>query len=101
MRTVRFACIVFLFGGWGVPSAAVDAEDFGGLPPGPGREEVYAACATCHSIKLVVQQRLDRGFWDESLDYMVKEQAMPELDPDERAVILDYLSTYLSATTPR
>ncbi len=101
MRTVQVACIVLLLGGWGETSPAAGGEDFGGLPPGPGREEVYAACAACHSIKLVVQQRLNRDFWDETLDYMVKEQAMPELEADERAVILDYLSTYLSATTPR
>lgn len=76
-------------------------EDFGGLPPGPGREEVYYSCSACHSIRLVAQQRLDRDFWDETLDYMVEEQAMPELEPDQREVILTYLSTFLSATTPR
>ena len=101
MRTAWVACVVLLLGGWGPPSPAAGAEGFGGLPPGPGREEVYYTCAACHSIKLVVQQRLDRDFWDETLDYMVKEQAMPKLEADERTVILDYLSTYLSATTPR
>ena len=101
MRTVRFACVVLVLGGWGSPSPAAAEEDYGGLAPGPGRELVYFACSACHSIKLVVQQRLDRDFWDETLDWMVKEQAMPELELDERAVILDYLSTYLSATTPR
>jgi len=48
----------------------------------------------------VVQQRLSRDVWDETLDWMVEEQTMPELDPEERAVILDYLSTFLSATSP-
>ncbi|MFQ5955317.1 MAG: hypothetical protein ACE5JZ_09670 [Kiloniellales bacterium] len=79
----------------------VDIEDFQGLPPGPGREEVFYTCTACHSIMLVKQQRLRRDVWDETLDWMVEEQDMPELDPDQRKIILDYLSTYLSATTPR
>ncbi len=66
-------------------------ENFRGLPPGRGREAVFYTCSACHSILLVVQQRLSRDVWDETLDYMVKEQAMPEMEPDERAVILDYL----------
>jgi cytochrome c len=27
----------------------LDEEDWGGLPPGPGREEVYYGCQACHS----------------------------------------------------
>ncbi len=79
----------------------VGAEDFAGLPPGPGREDVYYTCSACHSIRLVTQQRLARDIWDETLDWMVEEQDMPEIEAQERATILDYLATYLSATTPR
>ena len=50
---------------------------------------------------LVSQQRLARDIWEETLDWMVEEQGMDELDHDERAEILDYLSTYLSEDTPR
>jgi cytochrome c len=78
-----------------------DDEDFGGLPPGPGREEVYYVCDACHSVMLVAQQRLSRKIWDETLVWMVEEQDMPELEPDERDAILTYLSTQLSAETPR
>ncbi|MEE9301426.1 MAG: hypothetical protein V3V17_09935 [Alphaproteobacteria bacterium] len=48
-----------------------------------------------------MQQRLSRDVWDETLDWMVEEQDMPELDPEARELILDYLGTYLSDKTPR
>ena len=50
---------------------------------------------------LVAQQRLARDIWDETLEWMVEEQDMDELTDDEHQEILDYLSRYLSADTPR
>ena len=82
-------------------STALAGEDYGGLPPGKGRQTTYDACNACHSTMLVAQQRLARDIWEETLDWMVEEQGMDELDHDERAEILDYLSTYLSGGTPR
>ena len=78
-------------------------EDFGGLPPPPadGRAAVFDACIACHSTMLVAQQRLARDIWDETLEWMVEEQGMDELTDDEHQEILDYLSRYLSADTPR
>lgn len=78
-----------------------DGEDYGGLPPGVGRETVFDACNACHSTMLVAQQRLKRDIWDETLDYMVEEHGMDALEPEEREEILDYLSIHLSADTPR
>ncbi|MEE8274826.1 MAG: hypothetical protein V3R88_09155 [Alphaproteobacteria bacterium] len=62
---------------------------------------MYDTCRACHSLKQFNQQRLARDIWDETLDWMVEEQDMPEIEAQERATILDYLATYLSATTPR
>ncbi len=112
MWTALWLLLVLLLGAWAVlaPAAgqgrpaggtSADNEDWGGLPPGPGREEVYETCDACHSVKLVSQQRLSRDVWDETLDWMVEEQDMPELDPEARELILDYLGTYLSDKTPR
>ncbi len=66
------------------------------LPLGEGREEVFYLCSACHSIKTVVQQKLSREVWDETLDYMVSEQGMPELDEEDRLKILNYLGTHVS-----
>jgi cytochrome c len=69
-------------------------EDWQGLPPGAGREEVFYLCQACHSLALVKQQGLSRDSWEETLDWMVEEQAMPEPEPEERALLLDYLALY-------
>ncbi len=82
-------------------AAASGPEDYDGLPAGPGQEEVYFLCIPCHSLAIVTQQRLSRRVWDEVLDWMVEEQAMPELEPADRALILDYLATHYTPDTPR
>lgn len=66
------------------------------LPKGEGREEVFYLCSACHSIRTVVQQRLSRNRWDQILDYMVAEQGMPELEDEERKLILEYLAANVS-----
>jgi cytochrome c len=67
-------------------------ENWEGLPPGPGREEVFYTCNVCHSLKLVTQQGMSRGRWDDLLDWMIEEQGMNEFDSaDARTLVLDYL----------
>ena len=74
-----------------------EERDWGGLPPGPGREEVHYTCTACHSIRMVTQQGLSRDRWDGTLDWMVEEQGMAEIeDAATRDLILDYLSTHLA-----
>ena len=97
--------VMAVLAGWGalfpvVPAAEPaasgtgEAEEFGGLPAGPGREEVFYTCQACHSLAIVKQQGLDRDSWDETLVWMVEEQALDPLDPEERKLILDYLTTH-------
>jgi cytochrome c len=69
-----------------------DEEDWDGLPPGEGRELVFYTCQACHSLAIVKQQGLSREFWDDTLTWMVEEQAMPELDEEDRTLVLDYLA---------
>ena len=80
------------------PAAETDGEDdeddYQGLPPGQGRDEVLGFCGACHSMRLVTQQGLSRSIWDEVLDYMVEEQEMAELEPEDRKLILDYLALF-------
>ena len=74
--------------------AADDRDEYQGLPPGTGRDEVFGLCGACHSMKLVTQQGLSRQRWDTVLDYMVEEQEMPEVDGEMRKLILDYLAEF-------
>ncbi len=74
--------------------AAEEEEDFGGLPPGIGREETHAICGACHSLRLVTQQGLDADRWDGLMDWMTEKQGMAELDKAERQRIVAYLTEH-------
>jgi len=77
------------------PAAApAEPEDFGGLPPGEGREETHAICGACHSLRLVTQQGLDADRWDGLMEWMTEKQGMPRLDKDERERIVAYLAKF-------
>ncbi len=69
-------------------------QDWQGLPPGEGREEVFYMCGPCHSLKLVTQQGLTRDSWEEVMDYMAAEQAMAPLEHMDRKLIVDYLAKF-------
>jgi cytochrome c len=72
-----------------------DSAKWQGLPAGPGREDVFYRCKSCHSLMIVKQQGLSRPAWAESLEWMVEEQGMPPIEDDAaRNRILDYLSTH-------
>lgn len=93
MRRVLAATVLILgLGGVSLPAAA--SSDSDALPEGKGRELVFGICNGCHSVKLVAQQGMTRPKWDQTLEWMVKQQGMPELPRDMRNAILDYLSTH-------
>lgn len=77
-----------------------EQSEYGGLFVATGVEETYYACTACHSEKIVAQQGLSRAHWDELFDWMVEEQGMSELEPDERQIILDYLATHYNEDRP-
>lgn len=77
-----------------VSTEAESAEDYGGLPEGPGRVAVYFNCTACHSLKQFTQQRLPRKEWDELLDWMVEKNNMHPMQPWARRQVLNYLATH-------
>ena len=77
------------------PAVAEEDWEFAPLPRGEGAEETYYACIACHSLRTVTQGAYSRRVWDELLDWMVEEQGMHPLEPDEREIILEYLVTHL------
>lgn len=101
MRTsalIAIAAVALI--GWGGLSPAGRAaeqatdDEWQGLPPGPGREEVFYACQACHSLALVKQQGLSKAAWDETITWMIEEQEMEPPEPEERALIVQYLATH-------
>ena len=54
---------------------------------------VAARCIICHSLELVAQQRQDRAGWQVIVDRM-DTYGVP-IPPEDKKVILDYLSEHL------
>lgn len=82
-------------------STVATAEEFGGLPVGPGKEEVFYACNACHSLELVTQQRLSWATWDKLLASMVEEHGMAPFEPTERERVLAYLDQHFGPDIAR
>lgn len=70
------------------------------LPIDDGRMETYNACVSCHSIKLVVQQGMNAVDWEDTINWMVDEQDMEELDPENQALIVAYLAKHFGRERP-
>lgn len=75
-----------------VAGIAEDDEFGADWPRTAGWEETAYLCSACHSLAIVKQQGLSRKVWDELLDWMVEEQGMAELAPEEHALVLRYLA---------
>ncbi len=69
------------------------------LPSGPDRALVYGKCRTCHDVQYLLETAgVPRSTWNDLLDSM--KQYGLVITPDERAKILDYLSTYMGPNPP-
>lgn len=64
------------------------------LPEGPGRDLVLQKCQSCHEIGFVTRERQSRERWDAIITEM--QGYGMRLSAEERAVILNYLATYLA-----
>ncbi len=64
------------------------------LPEGAGRDETFYACTPCHNFKLVSQQGMTRGQWEDTLAFMTERHNMPAIEGDERKLILAYLEKH-------
>jgi hypothetical protein len=62
-------------------------------PAHPNRDDAFYFCTACHSFKLVAAQGMSRERWDERLSWMVQHHNMPDVQGEDRAKILDYLSS--------
>ena len=67
-------------------------DTYDGLPMSDGVELVAGYCASCHSLRIVMQQGLTEDRWDALLDWMVAKQGMAEPHPEDRLAIVSYLA---------
>lgn len=64
-----------------------------GLHADPNIQTVIGTCTSCHSAKLITQNRATRDGWEEMIRWMQETQGLPELGKAE-PVVLDYLAKY-------
>ncbi len=72
-------------------------DEYFGLPDTNGRELVAAYCASCHSLRIVMQQQANETRWNQMLTWMTEKQGMPELPKEERRIVIKYLSENFGA----
>jgi len=66
------------------------------LPRNKGVGLVKANCISCHSEKIIIQNRMTRKNWDQTITWMQEKQNLWPLDPKVRKEILDYLTRNFS-----
>ncbi len=72
----------------------VDGKDvLTGLLTGEGLRAVKANCLSCHSAKLIAQNRFTRAGWHAKIVWMQETQGLWDLGENE-PLILDYLAKY-------
>ena len=63
------------------------------LPEGPNRELISRTCSTCHDLGMVIGAARSREGWNGTIDDMISYGM--NITPAERALVLEYLATYL------
>jgi len=66
-----------------------------GLSADPNLKLIIGSCTSCHSAKLITQNRATRQGWKSMIDWMQETQGLNDLG-DNEPVILDYLAKYYS-----
>ncbi|MFS4455549.1 monoheme cytochrome C [Maribacter sp. 2304DJ31-5] len=62
-----------------------------GLLEGDGLQEVINNCTSCHSSKLIIQNRMNKEQWYATIRWMQETQGLWDLG-DDQEIIVDYLT---------
>lgn len=73
---------------------AASAQEHG-IPDGPGKDKVVAACAGCHEISRVSIERRTKAHWQQTVDDMIARGA-PVDDDADYDVVVAYLAKNFS-----
>lgn len=91
---LRFGVVVLGAIGASLTAVGVRAAQLTELPAGPNRELVASACQSCHDLQMVFDTGgLARENWEGVLDEMTTYGM--NVSPGDRALIVEYLATYL------
>jgi hypothetical protein len=101
--TAGLALMMLGFGAVGWAASAQQPEpvdDPAAYPDHPGREETVGFCTACHGFSIVAAQGMTREQWDGSLNWMTERHNMPDVEGDERRLLLDYLEKAFPPKAP-
>ena len=73
-----------------VASIAVTAGQ--GAQPDKGEQIMNASCTTCHDLRLIQVQAMDKEAWTNSVDMMIQRGA--DVPKDDLPVLIEYLVTH-------
>jgi len=85
---------------WVGSTSVALAETDPPLPEGPHRAVVEETCTPCHSAAIILQNRMSRKRWDETITWMQEQQGLEKLTPTVRNQILDYLEAVRGMASP-
>jgi len=60
------------------------------LPKGEGKDLLLYRCTLCHSLEVIISQRLDKEGWTDIVSRMIKLGA--PVNPQGREILINYLS---------
>ena len=99
MRLLTIVVAAGLLGSIALPfnGAGAAPEDHGARSP---RAEglVLARCSGCHSVDLIIQQRLDRSRWEATVSKMVHWGA--DLSEEEAGLLVEFLAGRFHPNAP-
>jgi hypothetical protein len=86
---MRMLFLLLLF--FAATATAGESQIF--LKDGPGKSQVVAQCAMCHSLDYITLHAtiLDRAGWEKTVGKMIKVMGAPINDADKQ-IIIDYLA---------
>jgi len=79
-------------------SARAQQDDTLRLPGGPSKALIVANCQSCHSVSLILQQRLSERAWSNELVKMEKWGS--GLPPEQNATVAAYLFEHFNPSVP-
>ena len=70
------------------------------LPKGPHRDVVEDTCTPCHSAAIILQNRMSRKRWDETITWMQNNKGWKTCLTKRETRVLDYLETVRGMASP-
>jgi cytochrome c5 len=67
------------------------SDQASGSQPDKGEQILNGSCTTCHDLRMIDVQALDKAGWTDSVESMIRRGA--DVAPDDLPILIDYLVT--------